>query len=103
MPGHKVLTGWGVEVTLPGADRENPVNWTLLIVPGSCPEQPLCTSFTKAREWLDDYERRGCGARLVELESGRGYSFRPRRYAESELEQKTPMLPGLAHLADSVK
>lgn len=102
-PGSRVTTGWGVEVTVPGADKTNPDSWTLLIVPER-PEQPLCTSFTKAKEWLEDYERRGCGARLVELESGRGYSFRPRRYREDDLEKKTGLLPGLEPgLGDEVK
>lgn len=65
------LSGWGVEVRLPGRRP-----WRLLTKPGQ--EEPLCTHLEGARAWAQDYERRGCQARLVALESPRGRSYRER-------------------------
>jgi hypothetical protein len=70
MPGRgKILNGWGVMVRMPGRRP-----WSFLTRPGS--EDPLATSLAGAQAWARDYERRGCKARLVELERGRGRSYR---------------------------
>jgi hypothetical protein len=65
------LTGWGVEVCFPGRRR-----WHLLTKPGR--EEPLSTHMAGAREWVEDYRRRGCKARMVEVDAPRGPSCRER-------------------------
>jgi hypothetical protein len=65
----KELTGWGVEVRLPGHS-----SWHILTKPGR--EEPLSTHLEGARAWMDDYSRRGCAVRIVELPNPRGRAFR---------------------------
>ena len=63
------LTGWGVEVQFPGRRK-----WWLLVRPGK--DRPLCTHLEGAQYWADDYRRRGCKVRLVEIEQARGPAYR---------------------------
>jgi hypothetical protein len=58
-----------VEVRFPGRR-----DWRLLVRPGT--ETPMSTHLRGAHAWAEDYARRGCKARLVEVDLPRGPSHR---------------------------
>jgi hypothetical protein len=91
-PGRRVITGWGVEVRFPGHRRFHRLKRPIPGVDNPEDRPDLCMSLKAAQAWAEDWIRRGCEARVVQLENSRGSSFRERAKPEGPAAAKTGWL-----------